>query len=88
MRAELAGLPKATWFEAAAARAMAQHGLTVTWPPNLDVVEGFIACFDRPYAEAYSVVPGAGGGGGGRVTAPGAGIAVIAGPGVALHLSR
>ena len=24
------------------------------WPLNLDVVEGFINCFDRPYAEAYT----------------------------------
>jgi len=24
-----------------------------TWPLNLDKVDGFIACFDRPYSEAY-----------------------------------
>lgn len=23
------------------------------WPPNIDVVEGLIRCFDRPYVEAY-----------------------------------
>ena len=23
------------------------------WPPNLDVVDGFIACFDKPYKDAY-----------------------------------
>lgn len=73
-RAELAGLPKPAWFEAAAASATAQHGLTVTWPPNLDVVDGLIACFDRPYAEAYSLScrePVAAGEAGSRPPAPG-----------------
>ena len=23
------------------------------WPPNVEVVEGLIACFDKPYAQAY-----------------------------------
>lgn len=27
------------------------------WPLNLDVVDGLIACFDRPYAEAYACRP-------------------------------
>lgn len=74
VRAELAALPKPAWFEEAAARAMAQHGLTVTWPPNLDAVDGFIACFDRPYAEAYSLScrePVAAGEAGSRPPAPG-----------------
>ncbi len=24
------------------------------WPTNLNVIDGFIACFDKPYSEAYS----------------------------------
>lgn len=74
VRAELAGLPKPAWFEEAAARAQAKHGLAVTWPPNLDVVDGLIACFDRPYAEAYSQScrePAAPDGSGSRPPAPG-----------------
>ncbi|HEV7228837.1 hypothetical protein [Brevundimonas sp.] len=27
------------------------------WPLNLDVVDGLIACFDKPYAEAYACRP-------------------------------
>lgn len=26
----------------------------LVWPINLDVVDGLIACFDKPYSEAYS----------------------------------
>lgn len=29
------------------------NDVDISWPLNLDVVEGFLACFDRPYAEAY-----------------------------------
>lgn len=25
-----------------------------TWPVNIDVIDGFIACFGRPYSEAYA----------------------------------
>ena len=25
-----------------------------TWPPNLDVLDGLIGCFGKPYEEAYS----------------------------------
>jgi hypothetical protein len=27
--------------------------IVFSWPPNLDVVDGLIACFDRSYKEAY-----------------------------------
>lgn len=27
--------------------------MRMRWPPNIDVVDGFLACFDRPYDEAY-----------------------------------
>lgn len=28
--------------------------LPLPWPPNLNVVDGLLHCFDRPYREAYS----------------------------------
>jgi hypothetical protein len=27
--------------------------MELKWPMNLDVLDGLIACFDRPYSEAY-----------------------------------
>jgi hypothetical protein len=53
-RRELVALPRPSWHEEAAARTKAQHGMEVSWPPNLDVIDGLRSCFDRPYAEAYS----------------------------------
>ncbi|MEM1246425.1 MAG: hypothetical protein AAGK22_08635 [Acidobacteriota bacterium] len=35
------------------AAVLEQHGFEMQWPPNLDVVDGLLRCFDRPYAEAY-----------------------------------
>lgn len=52
-RAKLAALPMPPWFAAAAAQYHERTGQTATWPENLDVVDGFIACFDKPYREAY-----------------------------------
>ncbi|OYX49841.1 MAG: hypothetical protein B7Y90_06170 [Alphaproteobacteria bacterium 32-64-14] len=56
-RAELAALPKPDWFDALAAD-YAKHNpdaaASMAWPRNLNVVDGFIACFDKPYREAYS----------------------------------
>jgi hypothetical protein len=52
-RAALAALPMPPWFAAAAAQYRERTGQTATWPANLDVVDGFIACFDKPYREAY-----------------------------------
>ena len=40
-RARLAAAPKPAEF-------------TGKWPPNLDVVDGLLACFGKPYLEAYS----------------------------------
>lgn len=54
-RTGLAALPKPAWFEVSAAQAKARYGMTVTWPPNLAVVDGLARCFDRPYAEAYGM---------------------------------
>ncbi len=41
-RARLAGLPRPTEFDGA------------KWPPNLEVVDGLLTCFGKPYSEAYS----------------------------------
>ncbi len=30
-----------------------QPAMRMRWPINLDVVDGLLACFDKPYAEAY-----------------------------------
>lgn len=51
-RARLAALPvPADWSEMQAAAAT--HRATLTWPPNLDVLDGLLNCFDQPYREAY-----------------------------------
>lgn len=52
-RAALAATPKPEGWDQAAADYKARYGEAPTWPDNLDVVDGLIACFDRPYAEAY-----------------------------------
>lgn len=31
-----------------------QPAMRLRWPPNLDVVDGFVACFDKPYSVAYA----------------------------------
>lgn len=36
------------------ATAPGQPPMRIRWPPNIDVVEGLVACFERSYAEAYS----------------------------------
>ena len=27
--------------------------MKLRWPPNIDVVDGLLACYDQPYAQAY-----------------------------------
>jgi hypothetical protein len=44
-RARLAGQIKPDWF--------AKSQPQAKWPPNLDVLDGFITCFDKPYGVAY-----------------------------------
>jgi len=34
--------------------AAAARDVTLAWPPNLDILDQLLACFDRPYREAYS----------------------------------
>lgn len=52
-RARLAATPHPEGFEQAAVRFEQTYGYPLVWPMNLDVVDGLIACFGRPYSEAY-----------------------------------
>jgi len=54
-RARLLALPVPDYFAAAAERYRVNYPdhPPLAWPLNLDKVNGFIACFDRPYREAY-----------------------------------
>ncbi|MEM1106414.1 MAG: hypothetical protein AAGH87_08475 [Pseudomonadota bacterium] len=54
-RARLLSVPPPEGFEEAVADFLSRYPgqPPPAWPVNLDVVDGFIACFDRPYAEAY-----------------------------------
>ncbi len=52
-RAQLIAEPKPEGWDEAAADFKAKYGVTITWPDNLDVVDGLINCFDKPYVEAY-----------------------------------
>jgi len=53
--ARLMALPVPDYFTRAAERYAATYPdlPPLTWPLNRDKVEGFLACFDRPYREAY-----------------------------------
>lgn len=53
IRTQLAALPEPEWFADVQAQQRAS-GREVSWPPNLDVVDGLIACYDQPYRDAYS----------------------------------
>jgi hypothetical protein len=54
-RDALVALPEPQAFRDAANRYAASYPdlPPLKWPLNLDVVDGLIACFDRPYSEAY-----------------------------------
>jgi hypothetical protein len=52
-RARLAALPEPPGFEEAFAKYKAKTNRTLRWPMNLDVLDGLIACFDKPYRDAY-----------------------------------
>lgn len=54
-RARLAGLPKpANWAEQVTVAVEGKEAtFTTPWPMNLNVLDGLIACFDQPYAQAY-----------------------------------
>lgn len=53
-RAQLAAVPSPPNFEALAADYEPRTGRRPVWPPNLDVVDALITCFDRSYREAYA----------------------------------
>lgn len=56
-RERLAGLPEPPGFIEAVERFRNSYPNfpPPSWPTNLDVVDGFIACFGQPYAEAYEI---------------------------------
>jgi hypothetical protein len=49
-RARLAALPRPADFE----EQTLPNGYRTRWPQNLDVVDGLIRCFGRPYRNAYA----------------------------------
>ena len=55
-RERLLALPVPDYFAAAVERHRVSYPNypPPTWPLNRDKVEGFVACFDRPYREAYN----------------------------------
>lgn len=52
-RARLAALTPPPDLAARREAFKARNKVDMVWPPNLDVLDGFINCFDRPYREAY-----------------------------------
>lgn len=51
-RARLAALPPPEdWNQMQ--MAAATHSVEISWPPNLDVLDRLLTCFDQPYREAY-----------------------------------
>ncbi len=52
-RDKLATEPKPDGWDAAAADFRTKYGVVLAWPSNLDVVDGLVACFDKPYSQAY-----------------------------------
>lgn len=58
-RARLAAVPKpADWTDTLMVRVNGKSmSVTVSWPPNLNVLDGLIMCFDRPYSIAYFCRP-------------------------------
>jgi hypothetical protein len=53
-RDSLARTPKPEGFEEMRRQFREKFGSEFRWPANLDVVDGLIACFGKPYREAYS----------------------------------
>jgi hypothetical protein len=55
-RERLAGVPAPEGFAESVARFRIRYPTLEPpmWPMNLDVVDGFINCFGRPYSEAYA----------------------------------
>ena len=53
-RARLAATPPPATWDQTVAEFRSKFGVEVRWPMNLDVLDGLIACFGKPYDEAYS----------------------------------
>lgn len=53
-RAQLAAAPPPPDFEAMATEYEQRTGQRPVWPPNLDVVDALVTCFDRTYREAFA----------------------------------
>jgi hypothetical protein len=56
-RADLAATPEPAWWGKVAAGFKRRTGHDITWPTNLNVVDGLVACFGKPYAVAYDCRP-------------------------------
>jgi hypothetical protein len=58
-RTRLAGIPKpADWTDKMTVIVNGkQVSVSIAWPPNLNVLDGLIMCFDRPYSKAYFCRP-------------------------------
>lgn len=54
LRAIYADMPPPAGFAESATRFEAANGRKLIWPPNLAVIDGFLACFDKPYGVAYA----------------------------------
>ncbi len=52
-RDRTAAQPEPDWFKESRAGVKAKYGIDLKWPVNLDELDGLIACFDKPYKEAY-----------------------------------
>jgi hypothetical protein len=53
-RDALAALPRPEDFQP---RDVNGHPINLAWPPNLNVVDGFIRCFGQTYEQAYACAP-------------------------------
>ena len=52
MRERLTALPKPEWWDSAVLQVPPEH--RPVWPEHLSEVDGFIVCWDKPYAQAYA----------------------------------
>lgn len=52
-RARLAARPEPADFKAQRANFKSKFNVDLRWPLNLDVLDGLIKCFDKPYSVAY-----------------------------------
>jgi hypothetical protein len=53
-RERLAAVPPPPGFDEAVAAYKAQSGIERKWPFNLEIVDGLIACYEKPFWDAYN----------------------------------